>query len=140
MLCSRHIETIYNKLPCIFVLNVHIFLKLCQHVMNFNVPGIHYIFTFSASLILGINNFQCSLDIQDLVFNIALFYYLGIFSTWLCTIITGNINNNVISFGFAFTVVIHIICPKKWILQYTFFLLFEFVTSLPDQMFNKEKK
>lgn len=96
MLCSRQIETIYNKLPCIFVLNVHIFLKLCQHVMNFNVPGIHYIFTFSALLILGINNFQCSLDIQDLVFNIALFYYLGIFSTWLCTIITGDINNDVI--------------------------------------------
>lgn len=115
------------------------FLKLCQHVMNFHVPGIHYIFTFSASLILGIKIFKCSLDIQDLVFNIALFYYLGIFSKWLCTIITGDINNNVISFGFAFTVVIHIICPKKWILQYTFFLLFEFVTSLPDQMFNKEK-
>lgn len=108
--------------------------------MNFHVPGIHYIFTFSASLILGIKNSKCSLDIQDLVFNIALFYYLGIFSKWLCTIITGDINNNVISFGFAFTVVIHIICPLEMNFAIYFFLLFEFVTSLPDQMFNKEKK
>lgn len=64
------------KLPCIFVLNVYIFFKVCRHIMNFHVPGIHYRFTFSAMLILGINNFQCNLDIHGVVFNLALLYYL----------------------------------------------------------------
>lgn len=52
------------------------FFKLCRHIMNFHVPGIHYRFTFSALLILGINNFQCNLDIHGVVFNLALLYYL----------------------------------------------------------------
>lgn len=84
-----------------------LFFKLCQHIIYFHVPGIHYRFTFSALLILGINNFQCNLDIQDLVFNLALLYYLEIFSILLCTIITGDIKNITIPFGFAFT------CSKR---------------------------
>lgn len=89
------------------------FFKLCRHIMNFHVPGIHYRFSFSALLILGINNFQCNLDIHGVVFNLALLYYL-FFSILLCTIIhvPGDINDFIISFGFEF------ICSKRWLVVF----------------------